>query len=94
MVFEDSWLWGEALYCCVGDVAEDGFDVGDDRLVGESQDEEAAGFEDALALAIALGGVVVDRSVDLDDETGYGGVEVDEESVDGVLSAEFDAAEA
>jgi hypothetical protein len=63
-------------------------------LIRESQDREPSRGQDAIALPIALNGVVVYRAVHFDNEARRMTVEVNDEAVNDLLAAEVKPAEA
>ena len=64
-----------------------------DLLAGEAQDPEPELLEHLLARLISLRGLVMNGPVDLNDQSAFGAMEVDDESADRLLPAELEAPE-
>jgi hypothetical protein len=77
-----------------GDAAQDAGEVVGDAGIGDAQDSDAAGEEDAVALGVVGGLLVVDPALGLDGQGGRVAVEVDDEAVDELLAAEAETVEA
>ena len=60
--------------------------MAEDLVVGEAQDTDAERFETGLPNGVVLALFVVNWPVDLDGQTNGGAVEVDDETVDRMLS--------
>jgi len=76
----------------LGNVGQYRLNIRLDQLVWVPDDEYSAGGEDGVAFSIVFRGLLVDATVEFDDESGDVAVEVDDESVDDLLSTKLLAA--
>jgi hypothetical protein len=75
----------------VTELVEDAIDVCEDFVVGEPEYTEPECFEVFLTSLVLIGLQVVSGAVDFDHEADVRAVEVDDETVDRMLSAEVQA---
>jgi len=68
---------------------ENAFEILEDLLIAETDDGQPVAFDERRAIGILLGSVLVDGTIDLDDQPDLGAVEIDNEAIDGVLTAEL-----
>lgn len=63
-------------------------------VVAEAQHGQSVGGHDRVAHAIAFNSILVDRTIDLDDESSLSTVEVSDELADWLLATELQPSEA